>query len=220
MHSKSQLSALLFAKQVERDQTKIINLSQHFLEDLNWWFSSDRFVVNRSRTTLIREMEPMITINSNTNLTIGGAHNSRGEVMQRLHLDSRTTASYFQKLDGTKSLVLTLLICKESINWKITNLMPHWLSTTGKVMADFLSRNIMGQWELTLARSTFLTIFATFQILLSLDVFASRKKAQLQELMVGQPLTLSHQCLEMVNNNNNNRDLPYLHPLVAVLLKT
>lgn len=320
MHYRSLQRQLLFAKQGERDPTKIIKLSQQSLEDLAWWFSSDGFAVNC--TAPIREMEPTITIYSDANLTMGGAHNSRGEFMQRewskeelsedphinllelraarealsltrpgdrvrLHVDSRTAASYIRKQGGTKSLVLTqeaLLLWKESINRRITILTPHWLSTTENVMADFLSRNMMGQWELTLARSTFLTILATFQISPSLDVFASRETAQLprymswfpdnqavardaminmwdkesylfppvplimkslqrireqeitavmiipkwpsalwwpmvQELMVGQPLTLPHytECLEMVDMN---RDLPYLHPLVAVLLKT
>ena len=320
MHYRSLQRQLLFAKQGERDPTKIINLSQHSLEDLTWWFSSDGFAVNC--TAPIREMEPTITIYSDANLTMGGAHNSRGEFMQRawseeelsecphinllelraareallltrpgdrvrLHVDSRTAASYIRKQGGTKSFVLTqeaLLLWKESIDLKITILTPHWLSTTENIMADFLSRNMMGQWELTLARSTFLTILATFQISPSLDVFASCETAQLprymswfpdkqavardaminmwdkesylfppvplimkslqrireqeisavmiipkwpsalwwpmvQELMVGQPLSLPHytECLEMVDRN---RDLPYLHPLVAVLLKT
>ena len=317
MHYRSLQRQLLFAKQGERDPNKIINLSQLSLEDLAWWFSSEGFAVNC--TAPIREMEPTVTIYSDANLIMGGAHNSRGVEREwseeelsedphinllelcavrealsltrpgdrvRLHVDSRTAASYIRKQGGTKSLVLTqesLLLWKESINQKVTILTPHWLSTTDNVMVDFLSRNMMGQWELTLARSTFLTVLATFQISPTLDVFASRETAQLpkymswypdnqavardamintwdkesylfppvplimkslqrireqkitavmiipkwpsalwwpmvQELMMGQPLTLPHytECLEMVDKN---MDLPYLHPLIAVLLK-
>ena len=81
LHYRALQYQLLTAKQGTRDPNKTVSLSQQSLQDLEWWTSPDGFQGNCSAP--IRELEPTVQVWSDSNLVMGGAHNSRGEFQQR-----------------------------------------------------------------------------------------------------------------------------------------
>ena len=93
----------------------------------------------------------------------------------RINIDSRTATAYIRKQSGTLSQELSAEACelwRIAVSRNTTILSPVWLSTKDNVMADFLSRHSLRQWECQL--QTFLTILAIFQVTPTLDCFASR----------------------------------------------
>ena len=81
LHYRSLQKQLLVAKKGIRIPRKIIFLSQKSLAELKWWKSPSGFVAQCSAP--IREPEPTLNIWSDANLTMGGAHCSRGTFYQR-----------------------------------------------------------------------------------------------------------------------------------------
>ena len=81
LHYRALQSQLLHAKCKIRVPSKIIVLCQSSIADLKWWIAKDGFVANSSAP--IRELEPTVNIWSDANLTMGGAHCSRGNYYQR-----------------------------------------------------------------------------------------------------------------------------------------
>ena len=110
---------------------------------------------------------------------------SQGQVI-RLHLDNKTAVSYIAKQGGTKSNALSWEACQlwEIVQIKrVTLVTPHWLSTHDNTSADFLSRHKISTWELKLDPDVFIQIVAFFQILPTLDAFATKETAQLKRYM-------------------------------------
>ena len=108
----------------------------------------------------------------------------------RLHIDSQTAASYIKKQGGTRSSSLNLEACllwKEVQSRNLTLLTPHWLSTKENVMADFLSRHQLHQWEFQLSRRIFNLVLDHFHVSPTLDVFASRETRLLPRYMTWYP---------------------------------
>ena len=138
----------------------------------------------------------------------------------RLHIDSKTAATYIRKQGGTKSSVLcqeALSLWTESIDRGITLLTPHWLSTTENVMADFLSRCLMTQWECMLSRKTFLTVLAKFQVSPTLDVFASQETKQLPRYMSWYPDSMAVARDAMIHPWDQTS---YIFPPVPLIMKS
>ena len=81
LHYRSLQKQLLVAKKGIRIPRKIVFLSQKSLAELKWWKSPSGFVAQCSAP--IREPEPTVNIWSDANLTMGGAHCSRGTFYQR-----------------------------------------------------------------------------------------------------------------------------------------
>ena len=138
----------------------------------------------------------------------------------RLHIDSRTAASYIRRQGGTKSSLLSTEACqlwREAVSRNLTLLTPHWLSTTENVMADFLSRHEMGQWECVLSRSTLNMVLETFQLSPTLDVFASRETHRLPRYMSWYPDPRAVARDAMMHKWD---PVSYLFPPVPMLLKT
>ena len=108
----------------------------------------------------------------------------------RLHIDSQTAASYIKKQGGTRSSSLNLEACqlwREAQSRNLTLLTPHWLSTRDNVMADFLSRHQINQWEFQLSRDVFHLVLDHFHLNPTLDVFASRETKMLPRYMTWYP---------------------------------
>lgn len=138
----------------------------------------------------------------------------------RLHIDSKTAATYIRKQGGTKSSVLcqeALLLWTESIDRCVTLLTPHWLSTSDNTMADFLSRCLMTQWECKLSRKTFLTVLARFQVSPTLDVFASQETKQLPRYMSWYPDSMAVARDAMIHPWDQTS---YLFPPVPLIMKS
>ena len=207
------------AKTPERKPNKIIYLSQKSVDELGWWIAPSGFVAHCSAP--IREPEPSLTIWSDANLRMGGAHCSRGTFRQRewsqaelsyephinllelraareglslarpgdivrIMIDSRTAAAYIRKQGGTRSTILNREACllwKEAIARNLTLLTPHWLSTKENVMADFLSRHQLHQWECQLSEDVFQLVIDNFHVSPTLDIFASKETKKLQRYM-------------------------------------
>ena len=219
LHYRSLQHQLLISKKGIRIPRKIIFLSQKSMRELKWWTSPSGFVAQCSAP--IREPDPTVNIWSDANLTMGGAHTSRGEFHQRpwspdelslkyhinvlelraareglnlarpgdivrINLDSRTAAAYIKKQGGTKSSLLNKEACllwKEALAKKLTLVSPHWLSTKDNVMADFLSRNQLLQWEFGLSKEIFQLVLDHFHINPTLDIFASKSTKKLPRYM-------------------------------------
>ena len=138
----------------------------------------------------------------------------------RLHIDSRTAASYIRRQGGTKSSLLSAEACqlwREAVSKNLTILTPHWLSTSDNVMADFLSRHEMSQWECMLSHSTLNIVFQTFQLSPTLDVFASKETHRLPRYMSWYPDPGAVARDAMMHRWD---DVSYLFPPVPMLLKT
>ena len=138
----------------------------------------------------------------------------------RLHIDSRTAASYIRRQGGTKSSLLSAEACqlwREAVSRNLTILTPHWLSTSDNVMADFLSRHEMSQWECMLSHSTLNIVFQTFQLSPTLDVFASKETHRLPRYMSWYPDPGAVARDAMMHRWD---DVSYLFPPVPMLLKT
>ena len=104
----------------------------------------------------------------------------------RIMIDSRTAAAYIRKQGGTRSSVLNQEACllwKEAIARDLTLLTPHWLSTKDNMMADFLSRHQLHQWECQLSDHAFKLVLDHFQINPTLDIFASKETKKLPRYM-------------------------------------
>ena len=138
----------------------------------------------------------------------------------RLHIDSRTAASYIRRQGGTKSSLLSAEACqlwREAVSRHLTILTPHWLSTKENIMADFLSRHEMGQWECVLSHPTLNMVLETFQLSPTLDVFASRETYRLERYMSWYPDPRAVARDAMMHKWD---PVSYLFPPVPMLLKT
>ena len=104
----------------------------------------------------------------------------------RLHIDNRTAAAYIRCQGGTKSNVLlqeALLLWEQAVSRDISLLPPHWIPTEENTAADFLSRHDMTHWEFMLDKKVFKSILEHFNLLPTLDAFASHFTAQLPRYM-------------------------------------
>lgn len=104
----------------------------------------------------------------------------------RLHIDNRTAAAYIRRQGGTKSSSVSQEACllwKDAVDRDIVLLNPHWIPTGENVLADFLSRHDMDNWELCLDRRIFTSVVEHFSVFPSLDAFASHWSAQLPRYM-------------------------------------
>ena len=81
LHYRSLQYQLLQSKRVKRDPNKTIFLSQNSISELQWWTSPMGFATNC--TSPIREPSPTLSIWSDANPSMGGAHCSRGNFQQR-----------------------------------------------------------------------------------------------------------------------------------------
>lgn len=137
----------------------------------------------------------------------------------RLFIDSRTAAAYIRRQGGTRSAELSAEACalwRLAMSRHITILSPVWLSTKENIMADFLSRYSMRQWECQISRSTFLTILARFQVSPTLDCFASKETKMLPRYMTWYPDPEAVARDAMLNPWDN---VCYLFPPVPLILK-
>ena len=145
-----ELSQLLNAKCKIRDPTKIIILSQSSLSDLKWWISKDGFVANASSP--IREPEPTVNIWSDANLTMGGAHCSRGKYTQR---------EWSQEEQSQHINLLELRAARESLAQPGDCVRLHldnkcavsYISWQGGTRSSRLSREACLLWNESLSRS-------------------------------------------------------------------
>ena len=104
----------------------------------------------------------------------------------RLHIDNRTATAYIRRQGGTKSSSVSQEACQlweEVVSRDIVLLTPHWIPTKSNVLADFLSRHDMDNWELCLDRNIFTSVVEHFSVYPSLDAFASHWSAQLPRYM-------------------------------------
>jgi hypothetical protein len=104
----------------------------------------------------------------------------------RFHLDNITAIAYIRKLGGTRSKILSAESRKlwlYAIQWNITILPPHWLSSEDNVEADFLSRHNMQRWDFKLVSSEFQRVCQRLQVWPTLDAFASRGSHQIPRYM-------------------------------------
>ena len=141
-----------------------------------------------------------------------------GDVV-RLHLDNMTACSYIKRQGGTRNQHLSREACllwKESLERGVSLLAPHWLSTKDNVEADFLSRNNIHHWEIVLDKSVFLMILDMFQVMPTLDAFASSETARLPRYM---SWFKDDQAVAMDALLQEWDPVTYLFPPVPLLLK-
>ena len=69
-----------------RRSGQVINLSPKSLQSLAWWVSPSGFQGNSSSP--IWELPPTVEVWTDANLEMGGAHNTRGQFIQRCQSDS------------------------------------------------------------------------------------------------------------------------------------
>ena len=108
----------------------------------------------------------------------------------QLNVDSTTAVCYIKKQGGTHSYSLSKEACdlwESSILHNIQLLTPNWISTNDNVEADFLSRNLLDQWEVRLKADLFAQILEHFNVYPTLDAFASQETAQLARYMSWRP---------------------------------
>ena len=137
----------------------------------------------------------------------------------RINIDSRTAAAYIRKQGGTLSPELSTEACelwRLAVSRNLTILSPVWLSTKDNIMADFLSRHSLRQWECQLSRKTFLTILATFQVTPTLDCFASRNTRLLPRYMTWFPDQEAVARDAMIHKWD---PISYLFPPVPMIMK-
>ena len=138
----------------------------------------------------------------------------------RIHIDSRTAASYIRKQGGTKSFSLNLEACllwRKAKSRNITLLTPHWLSTKDNVMADFLSRHHLNQWEFQLSVDVFNLVLDHFHVSPTMDIFASRETNQLPRYMSWFPDQLAVARDAMLHPWD---PISYAFPPIPLILKT
>ena len=104
----------------------------------------------------------------------------------RLHIDSKVACAYILKQGGTKSNILSNEACSLWVGLQtrdISILTPHWISTKENCGADFLSRSKVDVWEIELDQVLFSSIICHFQIMPTLDAFASKMNRKLPRYM-------------------------------------
>ena len=253
LHYRSLQRQLLKTKRISRRPRQIILLSQKSLLELQWWVTPSGFAGNCSTT--IREPAATVDIWTDATMEMGGAHNSRGEFVQRcwdnqelssdlhinllelraaresllpltvpgdkvrLHLDNTTACAYIRRQGGTRSSMLSREACllwEEALDRDITLLSPQWLSTKENTSADFLSRNLLSQWEFKLTEELFQLILDSFQLKPTLDAFASQITTQLPRYMSWYP---DRQAVARDALLHQWDQITYLFPPVPLLMK-
>ena len=81
MHYRSFQKQLLKAKAYVRRPHQLIHLSSKTISSLSWWISPAGFAAHA--TAPIRELAPSVKIWTDTSLSRGGGHSSRGGFVQR-----------------------------------------------------------------------------------------------------------------------------------------
>ena len=101
LHYRSLQRQLLHAKALVRRPRQVVGLSNKSLLCLKWWISPTGFAGNCSAS--LREPEPTVDIWTDASLSMGGAHNSRGEWVQRPWTEEELLTSPHINLLETRS---------------------------------------------------------------------------------------------------------------------
>ena len=136
-----------------------------------------------------------------------------------LHIDNISACAYIRKQGGTRSYSLSLESCllwERAISKNVFVLTPQWIGTKENCVADFLSRHDIHHWEFSLDRKVFNTIVDNFQLMPTLDAFASRQTAMLPRYMswFQDPLAVARNAL-----SNTWDPVTYLFPPTPLLPK-
>ena len=145
LYYRSLQRQLLKSKQVERVPSKVIYLNSKSIFELKWWTSSSGFAANCSAP--LREPGPTVEIWSDSNMSMGGARNSRGQYFQRSWDTSDLQGDphiNILELRAAKEALLALSIPGDRVRFHIDNRSAcAYIRHQGGTKSTFLSKEVV-----------------------------------------------------------------------------
>ena len=149
LHYRAIQRQLLKAKRPDRIPDQIINLSNQSKANLTWWVSPTGFSANC--TAPLREESPTVHIWSDASMTGMGAHNSKGEFIQRSWSETELESEphiNFLEIRAAKEAIFQLAVPGDIVRMHIDNTVAcAYIKKQGGTRSNILSLEACKLWH-------------------------------------------------------------------------